>query len=66
MILDDLVVDWVMPQLVMDPNPPKKNEKPSPSPATFIVYLFLWRMAFQNKWIAYVSHQKIADSTGLS
>ena len=66
MILDDFVVDWVMRELVRDPNPPKKNQKPNPSPATFIVYLVLWRMAFNNIWVAYVSHQKIADSTGLS
>src|SRR5436305_10969652 len=58
MILDDQVVDWLMPGLVGADNP---------SPSAFIVYMFLWRTARRsNSWIATASHQTIAEGTGLS
>src|SRR5437763_5061427 len=52
---DPQIVDWLMPQSIGDK-----------ALGAFIVYLFLWRVARENRWIARVSHQGIADHTQLS
>jgi DNA-binding MarR family transcriptional regulator len=58
--LDHQVLLWVMPKLVA-------GKKKASSPAAFIVYLYLWYVAQDNRdWIANVSYKTIADNTGLS
>jgi hypothetical protein len=57
LILDSYVVESLMPDLV------GHDKKPS----SFVVYLYLWsRLKLERSRTVQVSHQTIADDTGLS
>ncbi len=54
--LDAYVVDSLLPDLVGHDH----------RPASFVVYLYLYRQASGANWAVHLSHQAIASATGLS
>ena len=55
-ILDAYVLDGLMPDLIGHDR----------RPAALVVYLLLYRRSAKHDWITRLSHQAIADATGLS
>lgn len=54
--VDSYVIDSLMPDLVGHDH----------KPAAFIVYIHLYHQAHRDSWQSRLSHQAIADATGLS
>jgi|SRR6185295_13495068 len=54
--LDSMVIDALMPDLIGHDR----------RPAAFVVYLCLLRRGVEQNWAVRLSHQSIADATGLS